>query len=148
LNMTYRNGCASEQAILFHLSRCGKNFIPHLGERVKLTCYAKKIVTKAERFEAWANDDLIGLLAVYCNSHDKKQAYITSLSVVIEWQGNGIASALLANCIRHVKQCGFEHIELEVSQNNKSAVELYKKYNFSFISEMGEQSRMQLKLDD
>ncbi|MBK6836779.1 MAG: hypothetical protein IPG89_21985 [Bacteroidetes bacterium] len=59
---------ASEKDLNTHLSKCNKNFIPPLIERVDLSSYAKKISAHAITFEAWNDEELISLIAVYCSS--------------------------------------------------------------------------------
>lgn len=121
---------ASEDEIAAHLRVCDESFIPPLSSRVEIGGYAHKIAKKAQRFEAWANGELVGLLATYCNAPDRSLAFITSVSILPHWRGRGLASQLLADCIAHVCGLGFARLELEVGQDNGGAIELYKKYGF------------------
>jgi len=121
---------ASEFEIVKHLLLCEDNFIPHLSERVNIIDYAQKIVSKAVRFEAWSDGKLIGLVAVYCNDNENSIAYITSVSVLKEWTGKGIAGLLIKQCIDYVETSGMKQISLEVSIENVSAIKLYKKNGF------------------
>ena len=121
---------ATMEEIAEHLSRCDSNFVPPLSDRIKLSDYAHKIVSKAVRCEGWATSELVGLVAVYCNDIESKVAYITSVSVLPEWQGVGLASELLGRCLRQVKELGFKSIELEVDKGNGSALRLYKRQGF------------------
>ena len=83
--ITYTNEFSQENIIFDHLSNCENNFIPPLSTLVELKAYAKKIAIKAECFEAWAEGELVGLVAAYCNDYQKKVAYIKSVSVLAEW---------------------------------------------------------------
>ena len=58
--------------ILKHLRLCDDNFHPPLSSRVVLTEYASKLCSVSERFEAWIGDELVGLVAAYCNDRRKK----------------------------------------------------------------------------
>ncbi len=58
------------------------------------------------------------------------RGFITSVSVLRDWQGRRIASRLLEQAIAHVRALGFEHLELEVDRGNAHAIALYEKTNF------------------
>jgi ribosomal protein S18 acetylase RimI-like enzyme/2-polyprenyl-3-methyl-5-hydroxy-6-metoxy-1,4-benzoquinol methylase len=121
---------ATEAEIADHLLRCDADFVPPLSGRVEIDGYAHKIADKAMRFEAWAEGVLVGLVAAYCNDSERCAAYITSVSVLQGWKIRGIASRLMKQCIEHVKEQGFECIELEVDSQNISAAKLYEKMGF------------------
>ena len=145
--LDYSSGRASAAQINGHLLRCDEVFVPRLGARVDIDDYARKIAGKAQRFEAWTSDDLVGLVAAYCNAPDKDVAFVTTVSVLPAWQGRGIASRLLENCIAHARKLGFAHIELEVGCGNGAALALYEKHGFSAAGETGGMLRMALDLD-
>ena len=128
---------ADEQAIRAHLQDCDKNFIPVLSEKVDLQEYAKKIFDKAKTFEAWQNGKLIGLIAAYFNNVQDSKGFITSVSVSEEQKGKGIAATLLKNCLEYAHDHHFSAISLEVSGQNKPAINLYKKFGFLEQSRKG-----------
>ena len=142
----YFIGRASEADIAAHLRFCDGAFIPSLSSRVNIDGYARKIINKAQRFEFWANDELAGLVATYCNSPDQGAAFVTSVSVLPGWQGRGIASRLMEDCIGKVRKLGFARIELEVDGANRNAILLYGKHGFTAIGELGPILRMTLDL--
>jgi ribosomal protein S18 acetylase RimI-like enzyme len=113
-----------------HLRACEAAFVPPLSERVDLDIYADKIVHRAERFEAWAADQLAGLVAAYCNDGEHRTAFVTNVSVLPGWHGEGIALRLLQACISFVRDAGFEQVELEVDLRNSKATRLYRKLGF------------------
>jgi ribosomal protein S18 acetylase RimI-like enzyme len=145
--LEYSIGHASALQITTHLLACDAVFVSRLGARVDIRDYAYKIIGKAQRFEAWASVELIGLVAVYCNAVDKDVAFITTVSVLPTWQGNGIASHLLKNCIAHVYKLGFVHIEMEVDNDNGAATALYEKHGFNTIGDKDGMRRMILNLE-
>ena len=122
---------ATVSQIAAHLRACDDAFVPPLSERVDIDDYSFQIADRAERFEVWLDGDLIGLVAAYCNDGDGKLAFITSVSVLMGWQGQGLASRLVAHCIDHVRRLGFARIELEVNDRNRAAFRLYEKHGFS-----------------
>ena len=135
---------ATKAEITNHLLLCDTDFIPQLSERVEISNYANKIVDSAMRFEAWVDGALIGLVAVYCNDYEHLTAYITTVSVLKVWQGRGVASQLMQQCIKTVTLLGFKNIELEVDSFNKGAIRVYEKMNFMINRTSGQTSFMQL----
>jgi ribosomal-protein-alanine N-acetyltransferase len=140
----YCSGRASKAEIAAHLRICDDSFFPPLSSRVDIDGYAHKIIDKAQRYEAWVKGELAGLVAAYCNSPDQGAAFITSVSVLPSWQGKGIASRLMKDCIRKVRELGFSRIVLEVHASNFSAVLLYRKNGFTATSELELFLRMKL----
>lgn len=126
----YLTNKASEAEIAEHLSRCDGDFVPPLSGRVEIIDYAKKIASKATRFEAWSGGRLVGLVAAYCNDQESHSAYITSVSVLREWTGKGIAERLMNQCVEHARASGMQRISLEVAGGNAAAIKLYKKSGF------------------
>jgi len=70
------------------------------------------------------------LVAAYCNDQEKHIAYITSVSVLREWMGKGIAANLMKQCIEHAETSGMWQISLEVASDNTPAIKLYEKSGF------------------
>ena len=126
----YLSNKASEVEIAEHLSRCEADFVPPLSGRLEINDYAKKIASKAMRFEAWSDGRLVGLVAAYCNDQEKRIAYITSVSVLREWMEKGIAAFLMKQCIEYAKTSGMRQIGLEVAEGNTPAIALYEKSGF------------------
>lgn len=122
---------ASVAEIAQHLRTCDTGFVPPLSCRVEIKDYAQKILCYAVRFEAWSDGTLIGLVAAYCNDQDMRTAYITSVSVLKEWTGKGVATCLMSLCIKHVNALGMKQICLEVASNNIPAIRLYEKSGFA-----------------
>jgi len=121
---------ASAAQIAEHLLRCDADFVPPLSGRVKIRDYAQKIASKATRFEAWSGGTLVGLVAAYCNDHEKRITYITSVSVLKSLTGKGIAARLIGRCIENAKASGMWQVSLEVAVDNTSAIMLYRKSGF------------------
>lgn len=142
----YRTGLSSQEQIAAHLRACDHLFVPPLSSSVDMGNYADKIASRAQRFEAWVNGGLAGLVAAYCNVLDNDTAFITSVSVLPEWQSRGIASRLLVNCIDHLHGLGFARVELEVDSGNTAAMALYRKHGFVSGSASGPNTVMTLDI--
>lgn len=142
----YADNRSSLNEVLQHLKVCDNSFTPPLSTRVNLDTYALKIREKAHRYEAWQGDQLIGLLAAYCNAPHKRVAFITSVSVLPSCIGKGVASQLMAHCIYTLQQQSFKFLQLEVATTNLPAIKLYQKFGFSSECAQGAALLMTLTL--
>ncbi len=122
---------AAKEQITIHLRQCADQFVPTLSQRVDILEYARKIAEKSVTFEAWNQEKLIGLIAAYFNDPEKEFGFITSVSVVDDCTGKGIAAALLNQCVQYAGEQGFKTIRLEVSEENSRAIRLYSTRRFS-----------------
>jgi ribosomal protein S18 acetylase RimI-like enzyme len=138
----YYTKIASQEEIFLHLKECSNLFSPALSETVNIHEYSKKIFLQSVTFEAWVNNNLIGLIAAYFNDVKTHAAYITNVSIIKEYSGLGLASSLLRMCINHAKLNNFSSISLEVNQSNTPAINLYKKHGFKIIKNEGNSSFM------
>jgi len=108
-----------------------KTFYPELSVQVSsISDYIEKIKNNAEIFEAYDNDLLIGVVAIYLNNLETKTGFITSVIIDKEYHKNGIGSELIKNAINYAKEKGFKKITLEVFSNNVLAIKLYSKNGF------------------
>jgi len=130
-SIKYSQNQTSEAKIFDHLIVCDSNFLPNLSDRVDIKKYTNKIYHNAVKFEAWADDVLVGLVAVYLNDAVNHTGFITNVSVVKEFMGNGIALHLISKCLEYAKTLNMQGISLEVSNSNNSAIYLYNKCGFS-----------------
>tara|TARA_B110000977_G_C11073129_1_gene490238 strand:- start:1252 stop:2403 length:1152 start_codon:yes stop_codon:yes gene_type:complete len=128
-----------------HLERCKDEFTPSLDTYVNLTQYSEKIYLHADRFERFENNKLIGLIAIYDNP-EKSYGYITNVSVEGKYQGVGISSSLLKECINYFRNKGFCKINLQVYKTNKKAISFYKKNNFKVLNILDKIITMSIEL--
>lgn len=126
---------ASATQVINHLQQCDKHFVPPLSSRVNIPNYACKIMRHAIRFEAWSKDILVGLVAVYTNDYTNHIAYITNVSVLSAWAGQGIGYRLMNQSIKYAVTIGLHQISLQVASNNLPAITLYKKSGFILTNE-------------
>lgn len=133
MQIVFKINTASEDEILTHLNHCNNQFVPALSTRVSLEIYAKKIAEYATIFEAWVDQKLIGLVAMYLN--EKKHGYITNVSVYHEYGGKGIAKQIFINLVEYTNLNNITEIKLEVSAKNTAAIILYKGFGFESIEE-------------
>lgn len=145
-SISYNIKTARIKDITTHLFRCKEAFIPPLHNTVNIHRYAEKIAENAVTFEAWHNEDLVGLIAAYFNDPGNETGFITNVSTLNTFAGKGIASKLLENCIRFGKEKKIKQIILEVNQANRQAIKLYEKYDFKHVTDKGELKTLKLIL--
>lgn len=130
-----RFSTSTSEQIRAHLDACDKGFVDRIKCRINLQEYATKLDTKAHRFEAWADDKLVGLLALYIDEDPHAGGYISNLSVVKQYERQGIGSLLLRRTLQYMKEeQGGRSLALEVTKNNYSAIAFYQKNNFKETS--------------
>lgn len=123
--------------IVAHFFSADAAFVPALSSRIEVNAYAQKLHDRAVRFEAWLGEELVGMVANYCNQPNGGKSFITSVSVLPEFQGLGIATSLMRQCMDHARGLGFWQIELQVDQRSLPAVALYQKLGFKILARSG-----------
>src|SRR5438477_2194200 len=63
----FREGTATQEDIQTHLEARDVDFSPRLSLKVDIGDYSRKINARAQTFEAWFGDTLVGLVAAYMN---------------------------------------------------------------------------------
>jgi len=134
---------STESEVFVHLNKCKNTFIPPLDSTVDIKVYSKKLYDFSIRFEAWDQNELVGLIAAYFNDEKFYKGFITNVSVLDSYRGKGIAQSLIENCIRYAKKYQFSRIELEVYNKNIAAISLYKKYGFQIVEQIKDIIKMQ-----
>ncbi len=127
---------SSTQDILAHLQRCDAVFLFRLSQRVDLVTYATKIEGVAERFEAWYDGQLIGLVAAYFDNNETG-AFITNVSVEGRFQRQGLAKKLVRTAIHTAADLGHKKIRLEVARDNVPALNMYMQMEFLATDQLG-----------
>lgn len=146
MNIDYKINSASQEKIKSHFLKCDEIFFEQLNNRVNIEEYIKKIFKNAKKIEAWFDNDLVGLLAMYEN-FDNNFAFITNFSVDRENKGKGIALRLLKSSIECAEKNGFSEIKLEVNETNIAAISIYNKIGFKTYKVNGSSKFMRLHLN-
>jgi len=144
-NIKYSINKSSKNDIYSHLIECSNNFIPPLDKYVNIDEYSDKIYNKSVRFEAFCNNKLIGLIALYCNIK-KNIGFITNISVNSNFFNSDISIIILDNCKKYMLKNNYNYISLEVNKNNARAIRFYKKNKFIHTSSKKSNLIMKLKL--
>jgi ribosomal protein S18 acetylase RimI-like enzyme len=128
--LEYRRDTATTDDVRAHLTLCDADFTPPLSARLDLGDYAAKLAERADRFEAWDGDRLVGLVAAYVTP-GAPEAFITNVSVVSELRGHGVAAALVGDCIDRARASGAAALKLEVATADRAAGRFYEKLGFT-----------------
>ena len=126
--------------IEFVVSRCSEselsNFIREhycdFDSNFKYICenknYCHKLYVHSEKYEAWGNGKLFGLICVYVNN-ENKYIYIPYVCISSELRRKKVASTLLEKIIKDFTN-DYLYIDLEVRIDNTAAFVLYTHYGF------------------
>lgn len=116
--------------IEWHLRECDKRFSPRLSDRVEIGNYARKLASLADRFEAWNDSHLVGMVAAYLNNADTRLGFVSNVTVCSEFEGVGLASELMCKCFQLARDKGCRALELEVGESDQRTQEFYFKHGF------------------
>lgn len=122
--------------------------MPPLSIRLDIDNYAVKLNRFAVHFCAILNDKLIGFSGCYFNDPFNNIAFISSLSIVREFQRKGVSKKLLTTIIQFGIKKGFCRIRLQVHVSNKPALRLYSGNGFLETSRNMNQIEMVLNLEN
>jgi ribosomal protein S18 acetylase RimI-like enzyme len=131
IHIEYKLNSANPSDISTHLKVCDNQFVPVLSSRINIHEYSSKLFDKAVTFEAWYQNELVGLIAVYFSNVESGEAFISNVSVVDRFNGQGIAKRMLENCILYAQQNNFNSLILEVNKLNLVAINFYQRNLFS-----------------
>lgn len=117
-------------------------FFPALSTRVDISAYSRKLSKNALNIFICNPEEDIAHAAVYVNDEVEFIAFLSTICVLPNFQGQGYASKLLNLCIEHARQKGMHFFDLEVDINNKDAILFYRRKEFEISSVMSSQKRM------
>lgn len=145
VSIRFSRNRSSAPDIQLHLTVCSDRFVPPLSGRVDVPAYAAKLAHRAERFEAWSDTCLVGLVALYCppegpapvpsafpvrdGQRHVGEAFISNVSVMPAHLRQGIARHLLADAIAHCRGRA-ARIALKVDRR-AAALRLYRSSGFA-----------------
>lgn len=122
--------CNSEVRIRAFLSSVDREFTPPLSQKVSVRDYSRKLATTASNIFLSSDGYDVGHAAYYSNDYEGKIAFLTSICVVPDVRGSGLAGTLLKEVVQGATQDGMKWLKLEVNPKNDGAVRFYNKYGF------------------
>ena len=124
----------NEEESLEILTAFDSMFLPNLSTSVDLPEYSKKLAQNANWILCSDSGKLVGYIAYYEN-RDKAFDYITSICVLNECKGKGIASRMLDYLIESDKEV-VGNIQLLCRKNNENALRYYHKHGFVEVEDL------------
>ena len=118
-------------AVESHLRECDERFSPCLSARVDLADYARKLASLADRWEAWDEGRLVGLVAAYLSNQETQQGFVSSVSVCFDAEGRGVATELMRRCVQLAREKGCGSLGLEVGEGDQRTKTFYLKHGFT-----------------
>ena len=109
---------------------CDQWFFPPISSRANLKQYSEKLHVHSERITVKIDGSLAGVLCVYANNLESKEAFISYVSVSEEHKGGGVGKILMRTAIDLCSTKGMISIRLEVAENNLPAIKLYRGFDF------------------
>lgn len=127
--------------ICIFLALINNEYNPPLDTKVELRQYAEKILNNAILLVEMIDENVVGMVVLYCNDENTKKAYIPLVGVLPTYQHRGIASKLMKEAIAFVRVQGYKLIGIH--SNNMVAVHLYSKLGFT-VKDDSERKYMEL----
>lgn len=146
-DLRYSADTSSSTNFLDHLATAGSEFFDDLSQRVNIDEYVEKITSRATRIEAWYGDELVGIVALYANDAVSRIAFVTHVSVSVDWQGSGLARTLLREAMAIAAERGMTRVDLEVSRTNERARRLYRSLGLADVYDDGRTNTMSGSID-
>lgn len=112
-------------------------FFEPMQSRLDITKFSEKIYQNADQYWVVNNEKKIGFMAVYFNHPTKEFGYITTISIIKEFQGIGLGKRLLEEAKNYASENGFKKIRLQVHSHNITAQNLYTKLGFEMMENDG-----------
>ncbi len=141
-----RQQTASCEDIQTHLTACDDQFLPRLSSRVNLRDYSCKLFDQACTFEAWYDQLLVGLVAAYLHDSVDRCGFISNVSVLRDFSGEGLGSRLMDVCTKRARELEMRELRLEVASANSAAIHLYERLKFVELGRTVPNLTMQLTL--
>ena len=123
----------SKDSIQKFLSIIDEDFTPALSSKVLIGNFVDKIFDKAELIVEETDENIVGLVVLYCNDTENLQAYISLVGVLPECRGKGIAKKLMKQAVSLAKVNGMR--TLLIHSNNHIAISLYQSFGFEVVED-------------
>lgn len=92
---------------------------------------AKKYEENAEFYTLYSDGNFAAFVAFYCNDTISKNAFLSLIGVLEQYEGNGFGQLMLDKAVSVSRKNGMRRMALEVRKDNERAISLYKKNGFA-----------------
>ncbi len=112
-----------------YLVKVDKDFSPALSDyHSDLIKYAEQLLEKGIVWLSIVDNQSVGMIAVYANDTENKNAYLAILSTIQQYRKLGVAQKMMTVLLEYL--CTTKMQKIRVRSNNPSAIYLYKKNGF------------------
>ena len=149
LNIEYRwndKQYLSHENFVKLLKQFGDLLPDPMSERVNLDEYSEKWSKHADILLAFDKNKIVGIKVLYANDQKTKSAHGLLLSILPEYQGQGIGRQMDLLSIKLAKQRDLTKISLFVHYENRVAIKLYTSLGFKEIKRKFPKIKMQLDI--
>lgn len=121
-------------------------FDPPLHKRVAdIESYARKLVSNGYVYVALNNDHILGFVAFYSNDNITRIGYLSQIAVKPNCKIKGIGYKLIKQFEKISYDCGMNILKLEVSDNNKHAINFYIRNGYKYFEKASEDTSYMIK---
>ena len=127
-----------QENILNFIKLLDNDFIPPLSLRTNISRWSEKLYRKSIVLLALRKNvpnKIIGILCFYANNSNNLYSYIPFLGISKKHRRMGLARLMLNECFIILKKNNFKTIGVK-TENNNSALEIYKKLGFKEIERL------------
>lgn len=128
--------------LIDYLNAVQSDFTPPLFERIKnkstvqsAEAYINKVLSNGTVLCSTELENITGIVIVYHNNFENKEAYIPLLSVKKENAGKGIAKALVNAAVNLAFESGMNEIFVKTWQDNLAAQKVYQNVGFTILND-------------
>lgn len=122
-----------KEKMLIFLKKIDNLFKIPLHKKVNIEEYVNKIISLAEVYIMYKENEIIAGVVFYTNNLSEKKAYISLVGVLEDYQNKGIGKKILKEVLKKIKRNKLKQVGIHT--DNKYALKIYKSLNFYIISE-------------
>ena len=122
-----------KEKMLIFLKKIDNLFKIPLHKKVNIEEYVNKIISLAEVYIMYKENEIIAGVVFYTNNLSEKKAYISLVGVLEDYQNKGIGKNILKEVLKKIKRNKLK--QEGIHTDNKYALKIYKSLNFYIISE-------------
>lgn len=124
------NRCNDIEKLKNFLCKIDKRLPVSLSSRVNINEYAIKVIERGIVLCVEHATGIIGAILFYANDFNNKQAYLTLIATLEEYENRGVGHCLMSAMEKVVKDKGLKTIHLDTDVSNKKAIEFYCKNGY------------------
>lgn len=122
-----------KEKMLIFLKKIDNLFKIPLHKKVNIEEYVNKIISLAEVYIMYKENEIIAGVVFYTNNLSEKKAYISLVGVLEDYQNKGIGKKIFKEVLKKIKRNKLKQVGIHT--DNKYALKIYKSLNFYIISE-------------